>query len=37
VRGEDAPVVTGEEGLRALETALRVVEQIAAAARQTRS
>jgi predicted dehydrogenase len=32
VRGEDAPVVTAEEGMRALETALRVVEQIAAAA-----
>ncbi len=31
VRGEDAPVVTADEGLRALETALRVVEQIAAA------
>ncbi len=31
VRGEDAPVVTAEEGLRALETALRIVEQIAAA------
>lgn len=30
VRGEDAPGVTAEEGLRALETALRVVEQIAA-------
>ncbi|OLD62589.1 MAG: hypothetical protein AUI47_12000 [Acidobacteria bacterium 13_1_40CM_2_68_5] len=32
VRGEDAPVVTAEEGLRALGTALRVVEQIAAGA-----
>ena len=31
VRGEDAPAVTAEEGLRALETALRVVAQIAAA------
>jgi predicted dehydrogenase len=29
-RGEDVPVVTAEEGLLALETALRVVEQIAA-------
>jgi predicted dehydrogenase len=33
VRGEDAPVVTAEEGLRALRTALLVVEQIAAAGR----
>jgi predicted dehydrogenase len=31
VRGEEATVVTAEEGLRALGTALRVVEQIAAA------
>ena len=30
VRGEEAPVVTAEEGLRALETALRIAEQIAA-------
>ena len=29
VRGEEAPAVTAAEGLRALETALRVVEQIA--------
>lgn len=35
VRGEDAPAVTADEGLRALETALRVVEQIAAAGRAT--
>ena len=31
VRGEEVPVVTAEEGLRALETALGIVEQIAAA------
>jgi len=30
VRGEEVPVVTAEEGLRALETALRIAEQIAA-------
>jgi predicted dehydrogenase len=36
VRGENAPVVTAEEGLRALQTALRVVEQIAAAGRPAR-
>ena len=36
VRGEDAPGVTADEGLRALETALRVVEQIAAAGGMTR-
>ena len=33
VRGEDAPGVSADEGLRALETALRIVEQIAAAGR----
>jgi predicted dehydrogenase len=37
VRGEDAPVVTAEEGMRALETALRVVEQIASSGGQARS
>jgi predicted dehydrogenase len=36
VRGEEVSVVTAEEGLRALETALRVAEQIASSARQAR-
>jgi len=36
VRGEEVAVVTAEEGLRALETALRVAEQIASSARQAR-
>jgi len=31
LRGEDAPAVTADEGLRALETALRIVEQISEA------
>jgi len=35
VRGEDAPAVTAEEGLRPLGTALRVVEQIAAISPRT--
>jgi predicted dehydrogenase len=34
VRGEEAPAVTAEEGLRALSTALRIVEQIAAGGRR---
>jgi len=36
LRGDEEPVVTAAEGMRALDTALRVVEQIAPAARSPR-